>query len=193
MHPSTADQLSAFAPATTAEIWQAHLDRVLPSPDDQAFLARVFGYGMLGAPQGKVRVICVGSGPSGKTTTLQAIRRTLGSYAGMTERGALRVSRNDKSTVHFTEHNSLPFGRARARIGLRTLVLPFDAVITEAERDRARVIGLADQCGEAILNWVMEGVGDYIIRGDLAPPPNVARFTQSYLDALAAPRRARAA
>ncbi len=182
----------AFPDDAGAELWNEHLARVL-APDDQAFLARLVGYGMLSAPLGKVRVICLGNGANGKTTTLRAIRETLGSYASIVGLGTLRISKGSAGAVHFTEHNSLPLGSARSTIDWRTFVLPFDVTITEAERDRARLETLGAQAGEAILNWAMEGVGDYLIRGDLAPPANVARLTQSYLDGLAARRRSRAA
>ncbi len=61
--------------------WRAALARIMPDPEERAFLARLAGYSILGSPTRQVAVFVQGRGGDGKSFSLGVIRRVFGDYA----------------------------------------------------------------------------------------------------------------
>ncbi|MGI8616829.1 MAG: DNA primase family protein [Actinomycetota bacterium] len=80
------DLLTKLAPVDYVEdarsdLWESFLLRVLPASEDRAFLARAAGYTLSGLPLEEVLFFLFGPTASGKSTYIEAIRKTLGDYA----------------------------------------------------------------------------------------------------------------
>ncbi|GAB7070419.1 hypothetical protein H7J06_24590 [Mycobacterium hodleri] len=71
----------AYNDDTTAPVWEAFLNRVLPDEATREFVQRLVGVGLLGAVHEHVLPIFTGTGANGKSVWDKAIRWTLGDYA----------------------------------------------------------------------------------------------------------------
>lgn len=70
-----------YDPAAKAPRWQQHIKTVLSDDGDRAWFQRAMGYGLTGSIKSQCFLFLQGKGGDGKTTTLKAIRRAIGSYA----------------------------------------------------------------------------------------------------------------
>lgn len=71
----------AYDPAARAPVWEKFLERVLPSPELRAWLARAVGYALTGDIREQVLFFLHGKGANGKSTFLKTITKLLGDYA----------------------------------------------------------------------------------------------------------------
>jgi len=85
MHQANVD----FDPDAKAPQWEAFLDRVLPDPEMQAFLARAVGYTLNGLTGEQVMFIHHGSGANGKSVFLKVMEEILGDYSQTVPRTTL--------------------------------------------------------------------------------------------------------
>jgi putative DNA primase/helicase len=85
MHQANVD----FDPDAKAPQWEAFLNRVLPDPEMQAFLARAVGYTLNGLTGEQVMFIHHGSGANGKSVFLKVMEEILGDYSQTVPRTTL--------------------------------------------------------------------------------------------------------
>lgn len=71
----------AYNPGATAPEWTRHLEKVLPDPDVRAYFQTVIGYLLTGYTREQCIFMLHGKGGDGKSTTMNVIRRMLGTYA----------------------------------------------------------------------------------------------------------------
>jgi putative DNA primase/helicase len=91
MHQAQVD----YDPDAKAPQWQAFLDRVLPDPEMQAFLARAVGYTLNGLTGEQVMFIHHGSGANGKSVFLKVMEEILGDYSQTVPRTTLLTKSNE--------------------------------------------------------------------------------------------------
>lgn len=72
---------AAYDPEADCPLWRAHLERCLPNPEVRSYLQRALGYAMTGEVSEQAFFLLLGSGQDGKTTTINIVRRVLGTYA----------------------------------------------------------------------------------------------------------------
>lgn len=84
-----------YDPDAKAPQWQAFLDRVLPDPEMQAFLARAVGYTLNGLTGEQVMFIHHGSGANGKSVFLKVMEEILGDYSQTVPRTTLLTKSNE--------------------------------------------------------------------------------------------------
>jgi putative DNA primase/helicase len=72
---------AGYRPDATAPRFAAFLQRVQPDETMRAYLARVFGYSLLGKVAEHILPIPYGTGANGKSTLIKAATAALGSYA----------------------------------------------------------------------------------------------------------------
>ena len=99
-----------YASDSTASVWRAFLERVLPNEEVRVFVKRFFGYALTGLVREHVLVVFWGTGRNGKTTLLEIVAYILGDYFVTAHPGLLLVRRHDP---HPTERATL-FGRRLA-------------------------------------------------------------------------------
>lgn len=80
---------AGYRPDARAPTFEAFLERVQPDPEMRGFLARLFGYGLLGVVHEHVLPIFYGTGANGKSTLLDAALDALGDYAATADPGLL--------------------------------------------------------------------------------------------------------
>ncbi len=68
-------------PSARSDVWDQFLEAALPDEEERAFLKRVAGYSLSGKTTEEVLLFCHGPKYGGKTTFLEAFKRTLGDYA----------------------------------------------------------------------------------------------------------------
>lgn len=78
---------TAYDPAADCPRWRAHLARVLPETPEHGdalrrFVARCLGYSITGLTREQRAFMHQGRGGDGKSTTMNTVRRLLGSYGG---------------------------------------------------------------------------------------------------------------
>lgn len=91
MHQANVD----YDPDAKAPQWQAFLDRVLPDPEMQEFLARAVGYTLNGLTGEQVMFIHHGSGANGKSVFLKVMEEILGDYSQTVPRTTLLTKSNE--------------------------------------------------------------------------------------------------
>lgn len=89
-----------FDPEAAAPVWDAFLERVLPSSALRLFVQRAVGLSLVGEVREHVLFFAHGGGANGKGTTLNTLRAILGDY-GMAAAGDLLLRR--KNDAHKTE------------------------------------------------------------------------------------------
>lgn len=72
---------SEYDPDAPAPIFDAFLQRVLPSAEVRAYVRRFFGYGLLGTSREQVFALFHGEGANGKSTLVDIVGRIMGGYA----------------------------------------------------------------------------------------------------------------
>jgi putative DNA primase/helicase len=72
-----------YRPEARSELWARFLERVLPDPEDRAFVQRAAGSSLTGNPREEKLFFAYGPTATGKSTFLRAILAALGDY-GMT-------------------------------------------------------------------------------------------------------------
>ena len=91
---------TAVAPApagTSAEIWQAFLERIFRhDPDLAPFMQRAIGYSLCGQVSAHVLLFCWGQGGNGKGALLNTVSRVLGDYAAVAPSDFLLVTQSDR-------------------------------------------------------------------------------------------------
>ncbi len=70
-----------YQPDARSTLWEDHLARMVPDVQERWFLARVLGYCASGLNREQVFFMLQGRGGDGKSVTIGAVRRALGSYA----------------------------------------------------------------------------------------------------------------
>jgi putative DNA primase/helicase len=70
-----------YDPDARLSLWDQVLERVQPDPQMRGFLQRAAGYTLAGVTTEEKLFFCYGDGSTGKSTVLQALASTLGSYA----------------------------------------------------------------------------------------------------------------
>lgn len=70
----------AYDAEAAAPRWVAFLESSIPDADIREYLARLFGYGLLGLVREHVMPIFTGTGHNGKTTLVEAIANAFGDY-----------------------------------------------------------------------------------------------------------------
>jgi putative DNA primase/helicase len=100
---SREDLITKFVPVeydaeAEAPIFEAFLERVLPSEALRGFVQRVFGYAALGVVTEEILVIFHGTGDNGKTTLMNVILEALGDYAIQAARDLLLAKRGTHPT-----------------------------------------------------------------------------------------------
>lgn len=99
-----------YAGDSSAPVWRAFLERVLPQEEVRVFVKRFLGYALTGLVREHVLVVFWGTGRNGKTTLLEIVAYVLGDYFVTAHPGLLLVRRHDP---HPTERATL-FGRRLA-------------------------------------------------------------------------------
>lgn len=79
-HLITKRMAVAYDPDARAPEFQTFLNRILPDPEVQGFLQRIFGLSMLAVLE-QMMVYLYGDGANGKSVLMDLIARTLGDYA----------------------------------------------------------------------------------------------------------------
>ena len=69
-----------YDPSATAPFFEESLARAIPDPEMRRFLLRLFGYGLTGHVGEQVFVLHHGKGGNLKSTIINAVRRTMGTY-----------------------------------------------------------------------------------------------------------------
>ena len=77
----TAMAAVAYDPDATAPLWQKHLEMCLPDAAKRAYLQRWVGYSMTGDVSEQKFLIMQGQGADGKSVTINALAKMLGTYA----------------------------------------------------------------------------------------------------------------
>jgi len=224
-----------YDPDATCPRFDSFLERVLPDPEERAFVQRWFGLSMTALPIQKF-LYCYGMGANGKSLLAGLMRRMMGEYATMVRieslTGKNRKSGSDATPdlmrligaraaitnepeegerlqeqkvkemtggdemlvrnlhsdfVAFTPYFKLTFtGNHKLEIrgtddGIwrRPLLLPFNVQIPEAERDETLGDTLFDEERSGILNWMVDGLKDYL-EGGLQEPAKVLQATEEY-------------
>jgi putative DNA primase/helicase len=72
----------AYDPDAECPTWLAFLERVLPNPEDRAFVQRATGYSLTGSIEEHVMFMLRGGGRNGKSTFIETLLAMLGDYAG---------------------------------------------------------------------------------------------------------------
>lgn len=70
-----------FEPGATSIVWQKFLDRVVPDPETQAYLARAVGSSLTGITEDEQLYFVHGPTSTGKSTFAEAIKAMMGPYA----------------------------------------------------------------------------------------------------------------
>ncbi len=70
-----------YDPDSTAPVWDAFLERILPDASLRAFMQRLVGYTLLGECREEVLPFLYGSGANGKSTCLNTVKEVFGEYA----------------------------------------------------------------------------------------------------------------
>ena len=83
-----------YDPGTSAPVWQAFLERVLPSEELRGFVQRASGYSATGNTSEQCMFIHHGPGANGKSTFQETIAAALGDYAMRTPTETLLVKRS---------------------------------------------------------------------------------------------------
>lgn len=76
------------------DLWAQFLERILPDPDDRAYLQRVMGQAVFGAVREHLFPVLTGTGANGKGTAAEAVVWALGDYATILDPALLMQSRN---------------------------------------------------------------------------------------------------
>jgi len=84
-----------YAPGAPAPLWEKHITKMQPDPVMRDYLQRIFGYTLLGHGNEQAFFIFQGRGGDGKSTTVNTIRRVLGSYAAVADVRTFLQSKND--------------------------------------------------------------------------------------------------
>lgn len=82
-----------YAPESTAPVWRAFLERVLPTEELRSFVRRAVGYSITGDTSEQCLFINYGPGANGKSTFQEAIAAALGDYAMRTPTETLMAKR----------------------------------------------------------------------------------------------------
>lgn len=72
-----------YDPDATADLFRQTVEASLPDPEVRAFFQRAHGYSATGAVHEQALFICQGLGRDGKSTILDGLRETLGSYGAV--------------------------------------------------------------------------------------------------------------
>lgn len=84
----------AYDPNSDRRAWDDFLTRVLPDPEERAYLQRVIGQSMFGLVREHLFPVLTGTGQNGKGTAYGAISHALGDYATIINPDLLMASRN---------------------------------------------------------------------------------------------------
>lgn len=72
---------AAFHPDADSTVWECFLARVLPDPEERAYLQRVVGQALYGRVTEHLLPVLIGTGANGKSTFNSAVTAALGDYA----------------------------------------------------------------------------------------------------------------
>jgi putative DNA primase/helicase len=97
-----------YDPKATAVVWERFLASVFDNQEIIDFIRRLLGYGLTGDTREQLLAIFHGGGSNGKSTLLEAYRRTIGE--DYTMQGAPDVLMENKKPSHSTERMDL-FGK----------------------------------------------------------------------------------
>ncbi|WP_189499710.1 DNA primase family protein [Algimonas arctica] len=78
----------AYDPDAKAPLWEAHLERCLPDPEDRRFFQRYMGSCLTGRCDEQAFLILQGDGANGKSTTIRVLQDLLGDYGASVDVGA---------------------------------------------------------------------------------------------------------
>ena len=126
-----------YEPNAPAPIWEAFLERVLPSEALRRFLKKAIGYSALGVVSEEILVILHGSGDNGKTTLVNAVLEALGDYAIQAARDLL-LTKRDAHPTELTDLFGTRFVSCAETDDGRRLAEALVKQITGRERIRAR-------------------------------------------------------
>jgi len=97
-----ADRLSkitgaGYRPDADPHDWAAFLERVLPDPDERAYLQRLIGHALLGRVREQVFPVLTGTGANGKSVLTTTLAAALGDYAATVDPALLMA--NDRNRL----------------------------------------------------------------------------------------------
>lgn len=76
--------------------WESFLERIQPSPDVRAWLARLVGYSLMGSNPARRFIVGMGPTTSGKGTFIGALSAMLGDYAAITNLTIFRDNQDER-------------------------------------------------------------------------------------------------
>ena len=108
LHPHQPDDLltqqatANYDPKATCEVWNATLNRIFNNDTELiSFFQRACGYSASGRTGEQVLLLAWGTGANGKSTTLEAVKAVLGSYAQQAPADLLiDAGKSDSSSLH---------------------------------------------------------------------------------------------
>ena len=84
-----------YDPDARCPVWDAHLDKIIGSPDEIFALQRLLGYALTGYTSEQVMALAIGTGANGKSVTFNAIAYVLGGYAADADAKTFSLRGND--------------------------------------------------------------------------------------------------
>jgi len=100
--------ITQFAPVeynakAEANLWNAHLEKFLPSPDVRRAMQRHLGLSLCGAQNSETFPIWYGTGANGKSTTIKIIQQVMGNYAIKAASDILIASKFDRHPAEIAD------------------------------------------------------------------------------------------
>ena len=86
---------AVYVPGARSELWERFLVTALPNEEVRDYVQRVAGSALIGAPSDQRFYLAQGPGSTGKSTFLNAVRNTLGDYAGAIDSDSLLKKAGD--------------------------------------------------------------------------------------------------
>jgi putative DNA primase/helicase len=80
-----------YNPDAECPVWENHLEMVQSDPRMRAYIQRLSGYSLTGRTSEKILSMFSGGHDTGKTTTLESIRHSLGDYASVISASSLII------------------------------------------------------------------------------------------------------
>lgn len=85
-YATRASPVSYYPPGSPVRVgcptWLSFLERVLPDPEQRAFIQRAFGYSLTGVTRERTLFFLYGQGANGKSALVETLREILGDYQG---------------------------------------------------------------------------------------------------------------